>query len=192
MVLANMQCYVLDHATWTAVVHSAKLAWASQMGYVGAFGTNLHPDRVRAWADVLPNYKGIAQKAEAGGVNPYREVYGEAFTGECQCCEGGHIEDSAHVFQHCAGGAGDRGRMVRSVDYLWREAGLGRAWDTFRWVQEEGGGNIREYVGWEEWWGHVGHVPREGTEGIEQFCEGGQGAGRVKELALATGKIKGK
>ena len=29
----------------------------------------------------------------------------------------------------------------------------------------------------------------EGIEGIEQFCEGGQGAGRVKELALATGKI---
>ena len=145
--------------------------------------------RVRAWADVLPNYKGIAQKAGAGGVNPYREMYGEAFTGECQCCEGGHIEDSAHVFQHCAGGAGDRGRMVRSVDYLWREAGLGRAWDTFRWVQEEGGEDIREYVGWEEWWGHVGHDLREGIEGIEQFCEGGQGAGRVKELALATGKI---
>ena len=26
--------------------------------------------RVRAWADVLPNYKGIAQKAEAGGGQP--------------------------------------------------------------------------------------------------------------------------
>ena len=52
-----------------------------------------------------------------------------------------------------------------------------------------GRGNVGEYVGWEEWWGHVGHVPREGIEGIEQFCEGGQGAGRVKELALATGKI---
>ena len=26
------------------MVHGAKLTWASQMGYVGAFGTNLHPD----------------------------------------------------------------------------------------------------------------------------------------------------
>ena len=28
-----------------------------------------------------------------------------------------------------------RDRMVRAVDYLWKEAGLGRAWDLFRWVQ---------------------------------------------------------
>lgn len=96
--------------------------------------------RVRAWADVLPTYEGIAKKAGSGGVNPYREVYGEGFTGECQCCGAGQVEDSAHVFQHCTGGQEGRDRMVRAVDYLWKEAGLGRAWDLFRWVQQEGGG----------------------------------------------------
>ena len=35
----------------------------------------------------------------------------------------------------------------------------------------------------------MGHVPRKGVEGIERFCEGGQGARRVKGLALATGQI---
>ena len=84
-------------------------------------------------------YEGIAKKAGSGGVNPYREVYGEGFTGECQCCGAGQVEDSAHVFQHCTGGHEGRDRMVRAVDYLWKEAGLGRAWDLFRWVQQEGG-----------------------------------------------------
>ena len=51
-------------------------------------------------------------------MNPYREVYGEGFTGECQCCGAGQMEDSAHVFQHCTGGHEGRDRMVRAVDYL--------------------------------------------------------------------------
>ncbi len=67
---------------------------------------------MRAWADVLPTYEGIAKKAGSGGVNPYREVYGEGFTGECQCCGAGQVEDSAHVFQHCTGGQEGRDRII--------------------------------------------------------------------------------
>ena len=50
-----------------AVVHGAKLAWASQMGYVGAFGTNLHPDS-----------KKRTLKASAG--SPELRVHGTAST----------------------------------------------------------------------------------------------------------------
>ena len=63
----NRLCYVLDCATWTAVVHGAKLAWASHMGYVGAFGTNL-----------LPESKKRTAKASAGP--PELRVHGTAST----------------------------------------------------------------------------------------------------------------
>ena len=51
------------------MVHGAKLAWASQMGYVyvGAFGTNLHPDS-----------KKRTLKASAG--SPELRVHGTAST----------------------------------------------------------------------------------------------------------------
>ena len=60
-------------------------------------------------------------------------------------------------FQHCSGAQGQEGRdrMVRAVDYLWKEAGLGRAWDLFRWVQQEGWGSMGEYSEWEEWWANA-------------------------------------
>ena len=63
------QYCVLDYATWTAVVHGSKLAWASHMGYVGAFaiGTNL-----------LPESKKHTVKAPAG--SPELRVHGPAST----------------------------------------------------------------------------------------------------------------
>ena len=87
----------------------------------------------------------------------------------------GKVEEGVTMFQHCTGGHEGRDRMVRAVDYLWKEAGLGRAWDLFRWVQQEGGGSMGEYSEWEEWWGHVGHVPWEGVKGLQEFCRGEHG-----------------
>ena len=49
------------------MVHGAKLAWASHMGYVGAFGTNLHPDSKKRML-----------KASAG--SPELRVHGAAST----------------------------------------------------------------------------------------------------------------
>ena len=46
-----------------------------------------------------------------------------------------------------------------------------------------------EYSEWEEWWGHVGHVPWEGVEGIQEFCSGEHGGGKVRDLAEKTGRI---
>ena len=77
------------------MAHGAKLAWASHMGYVGAFGTNIHPESkkrtLKAPAEspelrtkeVVPARKGVRDtSAEDGRVLGYAGArIGEGYRG---------------------------------------------------------------------------------------------------------------